>query len=483
MAFPRKPWETYKQTPAYQEALDNFNIESPEDVMSIFCKYCSDYVIDKKDFIEYFTSLLVRIIHDDKITFESIDKCREEFFTFFCSELVEDDGTVIVKEGDKRFWVSSISVLSTVLSLYNDYFFPYLFPLDFKTLRRIFSVCEIELPQVPLRSKYEERYLYYLRLCDELYSFRQANGLSQAELSAFLYDFMPNHHLDDEEPKQIPSGVQAWFIGGKKRGTEDKRDMIFWQANEETWRGDLLVFYETSPVCAITGIWRAQTDGICDPFFYYYAHTYIGNERRLKRPITLKELKADPVFSQNNLLKKNFQGVNGFALTNDEYNHLVEMIRQREEAEDIPVIFAPDMPKVNINKEKDVSYQLLIALLEKMGITNYSAEFETHAGRETAVYPDFAIDIAYHELERPTARITCEVKKHMKNNREILANYKQGESYARQLKSELLVICDDRIIQIHTLDKNHSFSYERFERFSWTDAFNDKFAHLIKLLK
>lgn len=484
MKFPRKAWESFKQTPSYQSSLDEFtrlgNPTTLSDITDVILKHCPDY--SKNLPIVDLTSFFIELLIEEQKKFETINNCVEFFADLFDNELTEDDGTLYVKEGDSKFWVNSVPVISVVLyNMCPDFYIPYLFPLRFRLFRRILSSLELTIPDIPIRSDYFNRYMYYIEFCDILFCFKKEAGLTTEELCVFLYEFMPNHYLEDEDKRPMPEGMQAWFIGGKKRGTEVTDDFTFWQANEETLEGDILVFYETSPVCAITGIWRAKTDGICDPFFGYYSHTYIGDEIRLAHPVTKDELKADEVMKTNGLIRKNFQGVNGWPLTTDEYNHIIDMIAKNENADAFPRIYSPGMPKVDIKLERDVSNQLLVELFKKIGITNYSAEFETHVGRASSVRPDFVIDVEYPDNERPTARVTCEVKKRMKNNREILANYNQGESYARALKSKVLVICDERIIQVHTL-KDGSFSYENYVRFCWDEAFGKRFAEIAKLL-
>lgn len=481
MKFPKKAWESFKQTPQYLSSLSEFQeLYDIENIDRMFKKHCPDY---SKDYpVTYLTSFFLDLFDEEDLSFGSYDECERYLVELFGSELSEDDGTIIIREDDGKAWVSLVPALSVALSAYcHEYFIPYLFPLRFSLFRRIMGVLQIDLPETPLRSKYFERYMYYKEFCDIMIIMRDETGMTPEEACVFLYEFMPNHYLEDEEPAPLHDGMQAWFIGGKKIGSEVEADYIFWQANEETWKGDIMVFYETSPKSAITGIWRAKEDGICDPFFGYYAHTYIGDEIRLEHPITLNELRSDKMMCDNGLVRKNFQGVNGWPLTTDEYNHIVEMIRERE-CTAVPEIYCPGTPDVNIKYERDVSYQLLVGLLKQIGISNYSAEFKTHVGRKSEVFPDFVADVRYSENERPAARITFEVKKRMKNNREIVANYTQGDSYARALNSELLVICDERIIQVHPR-KDGAFCYERNVRFTWDEAFGSRFAEITRLLK
>ena len=52
----------------------------------------------------------------------------------------------------------------------------------------------------------------------------------------------------------------------------------FWQSNPLTSKGDILVFYEKSPVKKLNSVWTALEDGFVDPFGHYYSFSYIGNK-------------------------------------------------------------------------------------------------------------------------------------------------------------------------------------------------------------
>ena len=84
----------------------------------------------------------------------------------------------------------------------------------------------------------------------------------------------------------------------------------FWQGNSETKKGDILVFYEKSPVKSINSVWRAQEAGVINPFFLYYSNTYIGNKQEIP-PISLEELRNDTYFKNHKLVHKQFQGGSG----------------------------------------------------------------------------------------------------------------------------------------------------------------------------
>ncbi|WP_126679235.1 hypothetical protein [Prevotella koreensis] len=183
-------------------------------------------------------------------------------------------------------------------------------------MKKIASKYDIELPEVPPRTKYFDRCMYYVKLCNILCEFANENKLTHAEMCAFLYDYeikLIKEEMETETAscQQLPRPLQAWFLVGTYREGERNMTRGFWQGNSETKKGDVLVFYEKSPVKSINSVWRAQEAGVIDPFFLYYSNTYIGNKQEIP-PISLEELRNDTYFKNHKLVHKQFQGGSGW---------------------------------------------------------------------------------------------------------------------------------------------------------------------------
>lgn len=333
-------------------------------------------------------------------------------------------------------------------------------------------------PLPPKKSDYRARCMYYWELCETLQSFRKDNGLSPYDLCALLYDF--GQGLTKNIPTELPKPSKAWFIGGEIMPEEDL-DFMFWQANEDTMRGDILVHYETYPICAITCMWIAQTDGVIDPFFYYYANTYIGN--RIKLPhITLKELKNDEYFSSHSLIRKNFQGVNGWEMNNKDYVEFLRMIQAKGyDINNLPTLYSPKMPCTNIKLEKDVEEQLLIPLLDSMGMTDYMRQVPLRAGRRERIYPDFALHCTKTD-NGYIAKVLIEAKLSMRNKKEVYAAFQRANSYAHLLEAPIIILCDKEMLLVYT--NENGFNRNRYKRFFWEDMENpDSFNELRQIIK
>ena len=148
------------------------------------------------------------------------------------------------------------------------------------------------------------------------------------------------------------------------------------------------------------------------------------------------------------------------------------------------------MVGVDIKLEKDVSWKLLVPLLEEMGWKykhDFFDEVEFPAGRGTTGHvmekrPDFCLHMTGTEKDRG-AKVVIEAKLYMKNNEEISANYYQGLSYAKYGKAQVLVLCDKNQIRVYERNKRGEFDENKWTRFRWEEMQNlEKFNELKHLL-
>lgn len=379
----------------------------------------------------------------------------------------------ILKIGDFDRMLEFVPFLSMELNrLFGEYFFPYLYIDEFYQLTRFADYFEIEFPPIPKKPDYKARCMYYWELCKVFYQFRIENELSPAELSAFMYDHIPNV-LRSDNKEEMPKPSAAWFIGGVIEGYGTHWTTGFWQSSKDTKKGDILVHYETAPVSAITCLWIAQTDGVIDPFFHYYSNTYVGDKIEIPH-ISLKELKADAYFSNHPLVKKNFQGVNGWPITGRDYSEFLRMIKaKRFDTSVLPQIYAPSLPEgIVIKEEKDVEKKLLEPLLNEMGWyehRDYIRQLPIHAGRGHRIFPDYALHYN-NKLEEERAKVLIEAKYHMKNNQEIQSAFLQAFSYAKLLMSSVIVLCDKECLLVY--DNKNGFNRNRYRKYYWEDMRN-----------
>lgn len=482
MKFNQYTWNLYKHSSEGQKAIKEFE-EVPANISmyELITKYNqaeAEFTI-KENIEDCCKALWV-------YGFENMPKpiCLQEAETayeaFIDAGVFYGEGEPFINKGDYKIMLLANVDLSFLFYFkVPEYFIPNLFRYRLFDLNKIADTFEIDLPHIPKKSDYKSRCIYYWDLCKVFYKFRIENELSPAELCAFLYDFAPNY-IQKEKAKIIPKPAQAWFIGGLISPEEKNLDFTFWQANPETKKGDILIHYETSPISAITCLWIAQTDGVIDPFFHYYSNTYISNKIDIPH-ITLKELQADEYFSKHSLIRKKFQGVNGWPMSSEDYSQLLRMISaKRFDVNTLPKLYAPTLPKnVSLTHERDVELQLLEPLLNSMGWhenKDFIRQLPIHAGRGHRVFPDYALHYD-NTPDYERAKVLIETKFYMKNNQEIEEAFKQARSYANILESSAIVLCDKTCLIVY--EKNETFDRNRYIKYYWGELENsDKFNQL-----
>lgn len=478
MKFSQYIWNLYKQSFEGQKAIKEFE-EANEKMAEyeLFFKYnpYSAQFLSEEYFLDT-CSLFWSVIFEDAKELKNIDEAKAFFTSLVLCGVYDKEGEHIIKEGEYNLMLSANDMLSFLLYYFApEYFIPNLFRCRFFDLNRIFDSFDLNRPPVPKKSNYKERCMYYWLLCEVFYQFRIENNLSPAELCAFLYDFAPNYI--SKEKAEIPQPTRAWFIGGKTYPKEESLNKIFWQANPETKKGDILVHYETSPISAITCLWIAQTDGVIDPFFHYYSNTYISGKIDIPH-ITLKKLQTDEYFSKHPLIRKKFQGVNGWPMSSEDYSQLLRMIAAKGfDIERLPRLYTPTLPdNISVTDERDVELQLLEPLLNSMNWfenKDFIRQLPIHAGRGHRVFPDYAL----HYDNKPDyekAKVLIEAKFYMKNNQEIEEAFKQARSYANILESSVIVLCDKQCLIVY--EKHESFDRDSYTKYYWSEMeIPDKF--------
>lgn len=381
---------------------------------------------------------------------------------------VRDVHGVTVEQGDYQTMLAAVVMLSFLCYYVADeFFFPYMFRYRAFDLYKITDAFDITLPPLPRKSDYKARCMYYFDLCEVMYHFRKENDLSPLELCAFLYDYAPSYldTLDKENP--LPQPAQAWCIGGLIDDIDKDSSIKLWQASPETKRGDILIHYETTPISAITHIWISQTDGVIDPFFHYYANVYLSDGIEVPQ-VTLKDMRKDGYFSNHPIVRKNFQGVNGWRFTSEDYDNLLRMIRAKGgDTDGLPCLFTPSLPRnVIVKRERDVETELLEYYLNEMGLSErYERQIPIQSGRNTHIFPDYVIG-----YNGSTCKVMIEAKYHMKSIKEEYDAFGQARSYALILQADIMALCDKENIIIYKND--NGFDRSRGERYYWGDFHN-----------
>lgn len=301
MSFNQYTWDLYKQTTIGIEMIKYFSDAGGYVLFKDYCPYAN--FIPEDLYNDWLENIYCYGVSDYDHP-SSLEEAKDLYISLITLG-IRVEGQQWLPANDFKNMLGIIQPMSYVLSQFApEYFFPYLFLCRIFELNKIADFFNIDLPNIPKRTDYKGRCMYYWELCEVFYLFRKENGLSPADLWSFLYDFAPNNL--PSEKIDMPKPSQVWFIGGRLYQEDKSLESKFWQSSPETKKGDILVHYETSPISAITCIETSLTDGVIDPLFRYYGCIYIGNRINIPH-ITLKELQTDEYFSNTHLLEKTFR--------------------------------------------------------------------------------------------------------------------------------------------------------------------------------
>lgn len=512
-------WTRYKESAEGKEVIALFkslcsNDCTTEDMLKVAMRFNPEYFknIGEKDnkaildCLDFYDGALSDIVSNGNLEMETGEDFMNFYFDFLHSMFPEEAGEEFDKLPQSGFkaLLGENMMMSLVLYAYMPGFFiPNLFVMQFVYLKRFAEKYDIQLPKIPNRSDYRERCLYYLDICVAIVNFAVDNGIDDSsEICAFIYGCeLPilKDELEAEFEKPLPKvPEQAWILVGNYGEGEKTMKHGFWQANQLTCKGDILLFYEKSPVKKLNSVWIALEDGVVDPFFHYYSHTYIGQKIEIPEDmaITFEEFKNSEYFKkrpkEGNYVNKNFQDVSGWAVTSEDYKEIKRMLEIKGfNTSLLPSLYEPKiMSGVDIELESDVSWKLLVPLLEQMG-WKYKEDFwdevEFPAGRGTTGHkmekrPDFCLHLSGGERDKE-AKVVIEVKLNMKNNQEIKANYDQGLSYAKWGNAQVLVLCDKNQIRVYERNEKNAFDEKKWTRFRWEEMQNlEKYNELKRLL-
>lgn len=409
---------------------------------------------------------------DDESNFEEIEEDIEYIFDEnydFWSKENKTDKEIFIH------FVNNISYYSTSLAcLYPGLFIPYYYFANYNALSMIASVFDISLPEIPRKADYESRTWHYAELCKSLYHFRRENHLSYFELCAFLYDFAPNYigGYNSYIIKDLPRPKAAYFVGGGGNNEDavaenNQNEIIHWQSNPDTRAGDMIVMYLRTPISAISSIWRSQSVGFIDPFFFYYQCTFIGKPQKVSR-LSIKDIKADPVLGKMPIVSKNMQGINGVELKPSEYNYIVEI-----SGANVPTLeFEAPNNAIPFTNEKEVEEKLIKPLLKEVGYSeqDYVQQMYIEIGNHNnALIPDFVLN-PVSSGGHYSGFAVLEAKRSIKNEKELNKTKIQVRSYAKILGARYAVIVSAEKVWITSSEDDYSKNI--FEE-TW-DALQDK---------
>ncbi len=501
MKFNSYIWSLYKNSPEGKKTIEGFHpvkeFPHEEQFLYSFEKTTFDTVNSWKENYTYDGAInLDKIFHHyfREKPFEIED--ADAIFESWAEKGITYRGVQFIGSQQYEDWWYYLENISNALYAASpNFFFPFFFTSDPETAFRYVDfeeICNsfsIALPEVPKKYQKKERALYYLEICKTLYDFRTANNLTPPELIAFIYGFAPNVVFgkdDMQEEESLPQPSKVWYVAGGKGNFMDvdnasEETILRWQANIDTSKGDIIIMYCRSPRSYIHSIWRTMNDGFIDPFFHYYNMTYISCPIKVS-PISWQEIKTNNVLSQSPLVKKNFQGVNGYPVSYKEYQEMIRLWEEKGmDSQDLPTIEPIKLlsPDIILKSEKDVEEYLIEPLLLKLKYKqgDWVRQMPIRMGRRHTYYPDYCVSV-----NKEGAEMIIEAKYSIISDKELQEAFSQAKSYARNLLSSKLMIAAKEGFWVF-LKNGKVFDRSNFQKFSWNDVEDpDSFFELLKLV-
>ena len=511
-------WERYKNSSEGKETITLFNhLTTPEttaeEMLEVIKRFNPEIARNSSKKEE--KSMIESLTFYDKIVKENLPQGDEELGNFnggefyawltHCMAVEEEEMDLFdaPQIGFKRILGFNTFLSMVLFANLPDSFVPNLFVMQFEYFKKFAEKYEIELPEMPKRSDYRMRWFYYLRMCDAIDNFAIDNNLlDPGELCAFLFDYELTNikeEMEAEHNKPMPKEPeQAWILVGNCSEGEKNMTEGVWQSNQLTCKGDIMLFYEKSPVKKLNAIWTALEDGFVDPFGPYYSYSIIGKKIEIpsEQAITYDDFKNSEYFKvenrgrEGNFVSKKFQDVSGWSVTSNDYAEIKRMLEAKGfDISKMPSLYEPKFDAcIVINDEKDVENKLLIPLLEKMGFKkgeDYKQQVNFPAGHgSTGKRPDFCLHLNGSGVHL-TAKVVIEVKLFMKDNPQIKTDYGQALSYAKWGAPQIFVLCDKNQIRVYQRNKkdNDFGDYDDCKLFRWNQLDNsEKFNELKRLL-
>lgn len=473
-------WNNYKQTNDGQEAIQLFSSRKSESLITRFATNLPIEISAAISIVDDLTNFCSTPNLPATLNWETAEKLFQDV-TSNGIKLTYEEGDTEQIDPETFDFLQLVPILSTWLYLnYPDKFKPYFFNQRFHILHQIADTFGINLPEVPLKRYKEQRLFYYFQLCKTFADFQEENNLSAAEFCAFLYDFAPKYleQNPNKTSEPLPQPTQVWWIGGDKGGGDfefldsAKPDAVSrWQGHEDTKRGDILVMYCLAPRSYIHSVWRSTADGIADPFFHYYSSTFIGHGQKVP-PISIHELKADPHFSKNPLVRKNLQGINGYPMTSEDYQQLQNRLASKGfDVATLPQLYSHIYEQnQHLKTEREVELSLIEPLLQRIGFAemDWVRQLPVRMGRGERNFPDYVF-LSDKTIGYEKATMLIESKYLIKNNRELEETFKQAWSYGQRLEANVLVLADKDAIWVYDKKKRSAFDRTDYLKLFWKE--------------
>ena len=229
----------------------------------------------------------------------------------------------------------------------------------------------------------------------------------------------------------------------------------------------MIVMYLTTPISAISSIWRARSIGFIDPFFWYYRCTYIGNPVKIKR-IPIDKIRKNRILGKMPIVKGNMQGINGVELKPSEYNYIVDHSKVG-----VPKLeYVMDDKSGSFVNEKEVEDRLIKPLISRIGYSEseYIQQFYMEIGNHNyALIPDFVLSPIISKGHY-SGFVIIEAKRSITTSKQMEETKIQARSYAKMVGAKYSVIAAQE--GVWNTESKDDYTREIFSK-TWDELTNE----------
>jgi hypothetical protein len=385
-------------------------------------------------------------------------------FAYYYLDRFDDSKTTVAYVLEGLFWFWGPSVATQVMhTVVPDLIFPIEIDQRYDRLKALFNVLGIQfddtasLPPVEL----------ILRISDAIQLFRQENGLTAWQAWALVYDLAPR--LLEQPSPYASGGSRVWVTAAGEHNFEqvdahDPSDEDTWTTNKRVRRGDILLMYCLRPRSAIVAAYRAAVDAYQDPLDAVYSGVFtVITDKLALPPITLQEMKKDPVLKSWSLVKTHFTGLQQHSVPDDVWMRIKEVVTGKNaETGRLLEDYGRSVEGVRTLRtttseitEKEFEDRTVVPILDKLGWRSgetlhrqFEMLIKVGSGKPKLTRADF---VGFAGSLGGKATMVVETKRRIASEQDLSFAVQQCESYAGRLRCTRFAVASPQGIWVYEL--------------------------------
>ena len=282
-------------------------------------------------------------------------------------------------------------------------------------------------------------------------SYRLRQKLEPWQTWALVYDLGPRL-LPPPAPYPTEEPPHVWMVASNNTYRSDfdgidginAAEVHEWAGNRKARRGDLALMYNLAPRSAIVAVFRCADDAYQNPFGGWTGYRVRITDKIAIPWLTFKEMKADPILRDWNLIKLCFTGCLKYEVPSKIWARLRELIRAKDAkiGSDLDqYVVATSGVRMIVEdglSEEEFENRTVVPLLEKLGWDmartvrrQHEMDVKVGSGRPKRVRADF---VGYRDALGSESLLVIESKRHVRSDSELAIAVEQCESYAGKLR-------------------------------------------------